>query len=63
MTLLDFMHAHVIVTVLALLVCSHAVHAVLFRLPNRWLRSRNIREQGWPPEHLDADGDFKENDS
>jgi hypothetical protein len=25
----------------------------------RYLRSRNIASMGWPPEHLDADGDFK----
>jgi hypothetical protein len=30
-----------------------------FRAYNRRLRSLNIRERGWPPEHLDADGDFK----
>lgn len=24
-----------------------------------WVRHRNIAAQGWPPEHLDADGDFK----
>jgi hypothetical protein len=23
-----------------------------------WLRSRNIKHHGWPPPHLDADGDF-----
>lgn len=28
-----------------------------FWLANRWLRSRNIVAQGWPPKHLDADGD------
>lgn len=26
---------------------------------NRILRSWNIRKHGWPPEHCDADGDFK----
>lgn len=30
-----------------------------FRIFNRWMRSRNIAARGWPPEHLDADGDFK----
>lgn len=34
-------------------------HVVLFCLPNRMLRSRNIRKSGWPPEHCDADGDFR----
>lgn len=30
-----------------------------FRIINRWIRHRNIVARGWPPEHLDADGDFK----
>lgn len=30
-----------------------------FRLINRWIRHRNIVAHGWPPDHLDADGDFK----
>lgn len=30
-----------------------------FRFFNRWMRSRNIAARGWPPAHLDADGDFK----
>ena len=25
-------------------------------------RHMNIRKHGWPPEHCDADGDFKSND-
>lgn len=33
-----------------------------FRLVNRMLRSRNVRLRGWPPEHLDADGDFRVKD-
>lgn len=30
-----------------------------FRMVNRICRSRNIVARGWPPPHLDADGDFK----
>ena len=30
-----------------------------YRAYNRTLRSRNIANAGWPPEHLDADGDWK----
>lgn len=26
---------------------------------NRMFRCLNVRKQGWPPPHLDADGDFK----
>lgn len=29
------------------------------RIVNRVLRSVNIALRGWPPAHLDADGDFK----
>ncbi|MDC3312707.1 hypothetical protein OAV22_02095 [Flavobacteriaceae bacterium] len=36
-----------------------AVNAVS-KLCNRILRSLNILMRGWPPEHLDADGDFRE---
>ena len=31
-----------------------------FRAWNRYCRMRNIRDHGWPPPHLDADGDYKE---
>lgn len=29
------------------------------KLVNRWIRHRNIVSKGWPPEHLDGDGDFR----
>jgi hypothetical protein len=33
-------------------------------IPNRILRHLSIRKHGWPPEHLDGDGDFrKESDN
>jgi hypothetical protein len=41
------------------LVISQLLYAILFRLPNRLLRHLNIRKAGWPPAHVDADGDFK----
>lgn len=34
-------------------------YEVLFRLPNRIIRGMNIRKNGWPPAHCDADGDFR----
>ena len=34
----------------------------IFRICNRLIRSRNIKNKGWPPEYLDADGDFKDDD-
>jgi len=35
---------------------------VLTILINRPLRHWNIRKHGYPPQHCDADGDFKESD-
>lgn len=32
---------------------------VLFRLPNRAMRFTVILFRGWPPAHLDADGDLR----
>lgn len=31
----------------------------IFKSYNRFLRYKNIKNQGWPPPHCDADGDFK----
>lgn len=30
-----------------------------FKIYNCTVRHLNIRKHGWPPAHLDADGDFK----
>lgn len=38
---------------------SHTVKLVVFTLPNRILRTIHIAQHGWPPEHLDADGDWR----
>lgn len=35
------------------------VAGVLFKIANRILRTINVAVRGWPPEHLDADGDWK----
>jgi len=35
-----------------------SLEVAVYRPWNRYLRSRNIARQGWPPPHLDADGDF-----
>ena len=34
---------------------------MVMRLCNRVLRTINICIRGWPPNHLDADGDWKPN--
>lgn len=33
------------------------------KVVNRWIRHRNIIVAGWPPAHLDADGDWKPKES
>jgi hypothetical protein len=45
-------------TFLVLMLCY--VLVLPFKLVNRFIRSRNIKNQGWPPSHLDADGAFKD---
>lgn len=37
----------------------YVVFGTAFRTWNRLMRHLNIRKHGWPPEHCDADGDFK----
>lgn len=43
----------------ALAYISYCIVAIPFNLVNRCIRSRNIKNAGWPPPHLDADGDGK----
>lgn len=38
---------------------AYLLAQLVFRCWNRLLRHLNIRKAGWPPAHLDADGDFK----
>lgn len=40
-----------------LLVISFLQYAFIFW--NRLLRHMNVRRAGWPPDHLDADGDWE----
>jgi hypothetical protein len=44
-----------------ILICAtyYLLKAVLWLLPNRILRTVKVAVRGWPPEHLDADGDWK----
>lgn len=48
----------IILAVLALLAWQ-VVFNTIFLIFNRRQRTRNIETKGWPPAHLDADGDFK----
>ena len=36
-----------------------SVFYYIFRSVNRYFRHKNIASKGWPPSHLDGDGDFK----
>ena len=36
-----------------------AIASVVARLANRVLRTIKVACRGWPPEHLDADGDWR----
>ena len=38
------------------------VVSIPFKIVNRIIRGMNIRKNGWPPVHCDADGDFKTDD-
>lgn len=60
--LFQFMGDHPWLTVLLLLLSTQTVYSVLYCLPARMIRHMNIRRAGWPPSHLDADGDFKQED-
>jgi hypothetical protein len=39
--------------------CFTLARVVFFVLPNRILRTVKILARGWPPPHLDADGDWR----
>ena len=62
MNIYDFMSDSPFLTFFLALVTLWIVEALLKYCINRPLRSRNIKLHGWPPEHLDADGDFKKVD-
>lgn len=55
MTLLQFMSESPLLTFFLALIATNT----LFKMWNRMMRCLNIRKHGWPPEHCDADGDFK----
>ncbi len=45
------------------LVALFLIMAFFFKGWNRLMRMLNIRKNGWPPAHCNADGDFKVNKS
>ena len=40
-------------------VVYYVLRVLLIFCINRPLRAMNIRKHGWPPQHCDADGDFR----
>lgn len=64
-SVIEFMKTEPLVGLIALIVICYAItrpFRYAFEAYNRKLRSKNIAAHGWPPEYLDADGDFKEED-
>lgn len=62
MTGWEFVGEHPVLTVLLALIAESAFSSALntlFALFNRGYRVLNIRKNGWPPSHCDADGDFR----
>lgn len=45
---------------LGFLIVGSALLTFVLRLVNRVMRHANIRKHGWPPAHIDADGDHKD---
>lgn len=46
--------------VIRCLIIMALVGGLIWKAFNRFLRHLNIRKHGWPPSHLDADGDFEQ---
>lgn len=42
-----------------LIFIAYGVVALSYRIVNRLLRTIKVAIRGWPPAHLDADGDWK----
>lgn len=58
MNLFDFMSARPFLTFCLALIIAGMVNSV-FYFARQPIRAYNIRNHGWPPAHLDADGDYK----
>lgn len=58
----EFLFEHPIVSLFALALIFHAINVIVINaitLPIfRLMRHLNIRARGWPPDYLDADGDW-----
>lgn len=45
-----------------LFICFFLLVLLIRSISYRIARTRMVTKQGWPPPHLDADGDFKKDD-
>lgn len=54
-----FAGEHPVLTFILAIIASSVICYPL-KIVNRMIRHMNIRKAGWPPTHLDADGDWKE---
>ncbi len=54
-----FLGPFVIILFWMTLVAFAGTLKILFKTTNRVLRTIKVALRGWPPAHLDADGDFK----
>lgn len=61
MNIYQFMSASPWLTLFLAFIAGEVIVRVVVNLPNRILRHWNIRKHGYPPQHCDADGDFKPN--
>ena len=62
MTFWQFANENTGLTVFMVCAAAFSIFVILdflFKCWNRLMRSMNIRKNGWPPQHCDADGDFK----
>jgi hypothetical protein len=62
MNLYQFMGAHPVLTFFLAVIAVEAF-CYPFKILNRWIRHLNIVARGWPPPHLDADGDLKKEET
>lgn len=53
----EFLFAHPIISLMAFYVACYFGANLIVMPWSRFLRHLNIRARGWPPPHLDADGD------
>lgn len=59
MNIWEFYHHHVFLGFLSICAVYYVLKMIFLQIPVRIIRHFTIRKAGWPPAHLDADGDFK----